>query len=65
MHKKVYRLIRIKEELQPVEKAFLEHIQNKDELNPPQKKVIDLKEPGLRIKGVKQKKKKKKKKKKD
>jgi len=41
MHKKVYRLIRIKEELQPVEKAFLEHIQNKDELNPPQKKVIN------------------------
>ena len=41
MHKKVYRLIRIKEELQPVEKAFLEHIQNKDELNPPQEKVIN------------------------
>ena len=32
---------------------------------PPQKKVIDLKEPGLRIKGVKQKKNKKNKKKKD
>ena len=41
MHKKVYKLIRIKKELQPVEKAFLENVQNKDELNPPQEKVIN------------------------
>lgn len=41
MHKKTHRLLLIKKELQPIEKAFLENIQNKDELNPPQKKVVN------------------------
>ena len=41
MHKKTYRLSKIKKELLPVERIFLEHIQNKDELNPPQEKVVN------------------------
>ena len=41
MHRKIYRLFKIKDELQPVEKIFLEHIQNKDELNPPQEKIAN------------------------
>ena len=41
MHEKIYRLLKIKDELQTVEKIFLEHIQNKDELNPPQEKIAN------------------------
>lgn len=41
MHEKTYRLLQIKEELLPVEKAFVEHVQNRDELSPPQAKVIN------------------------
>jgi len=41
MDRKIYRLFKIKDELQPVEKVFLEHVQNKDELNPPQQKIAN------------------------
>ena len=41
MHRKIYRLFKIKDEMQPVERIFLEHIQNKDELNPPQQKIAN------------------------
>ena len=41
MHRKIDRLYKIKDELQTVEKIFLEHIQNKDELNPPQRKIAN------------------------
>jgi len=41
MHRKIHRLFKIKDEMQPVEKIFLEHIQNKDELNPPQQKIAN------------------------
>ena len=41
MHRKIHRLFKIKNEMQPVERIFLEHIQNKDELNPPQQKIAN------------------------
>ena len=41
MDRKIYRLFKIKDELQAVEKVFLEHVQNKDELNPPQQKIAN------------------------
>jgi len=41
MDRKIYRLFKIKDEMQPVERIFMEHIQNKDELNPPQQKIAN------------------------
>ena len=41
MHRKIHRLFKIKDEMRPVEKVFMEHIQNKDELNPPQQKIAN------------------------
>jgi|TARA_R100001079_G_C4424778_1_gene141396 hypothetical protein len=41
MHRKIYRLFKIKDELLATEKVFLEHIQNKDKLNPPQQKIAN------------------------
>lgn len=41
MHRKIYRLFKIKGELLATERVFLEHVQNKDKLNPPQQKIAN------------------------
>jgi len=41
MHRKIHRLFKIKDELLATERIFLEHVQNKDELNPPQQKIAN------------------------
>ena len=41
MHRKIHRLFKIKDEMQDVERIFMEHIRNKDELNPPQQKIAN------------------------